>query len=256
LIALALILTLAATLSGGFDCLPRRRGRCLHHHQQHSDYRQTFLHDAKNVSQISVLATASNESIAGMEFLRNLPKKIAEHAALTFLLVLCGGDVAITLMATFIVRALSKWFGASALPPHFYLVLALLIFCALTLVAMLASVSYRIMPNVPRDRLGLHIHYAKWSYGRLPWQSKDRTIAVRLWIHSNSVEMPITTSTLGEPKFGVPKRLTVSYSFAGFTRTISIREGIPDAPSQLSLPESELLEALEKMLKQYPVNKT
>ena len=56
LIALASILVIVATITGGSGCPPWRWGHCWHDHQQQTEYRQTFEH-GENVSQIPLAVT-------------------------------------------------------------------------------------------------------------------------------------------------------------------------------------------------------
>ena len=62
-------------------------------------------------------------------------------------------------------------------------------------------------------------------------------------------------AAFGDPKFGIPKRLTVKYLYMGFTRaTDYLPEDRPDSPSRLVLPELELRKILEKMFSELPDN--
>lgn len=105
-----------------------------------------------------------------------------------------------------------------------------------------------------RDPSQLYIHYARYRWGVWPWQYRRVTSVLRSHMKNNSVNMRVSNDHLGDPKFGVPKTLTVRYSFAGFNKKVVLPEDHPDAPSRLMLPESELRKVLERMLSDFPNN--
>jgi hypothetical protein len=112
-------------------------------------------------------------------------------------------------------------------------------------------------PTVGVESPRLHIYYAHWRYGTMPWQKWDVTEMVRAASNNNSVDMPVSINRFGDPRHGRVKTLIVRYSYAGLSpRRISLPEEREHAPSNLILPEVKLRKKLEEMLKDFPADKT
>jgi hypothetical protein len=106
-----------------------------------------------------------------------------------------------------------------------------------------------------RDPSKLHIFYAHVGWGGWFWQFSNETKNVRAFVKNNALKMPVTGEFFGDAKFGRGKMLTVKYSFAGFIRTVTIPQDRPSYSSTLVLPEPELREKVEQMLRLFPDNK-
>jgi hypothetical protein len=125
-----------------------------------------------------------------------------------------------------------------------------IIFLALLATVWLARQAHQ--DHQDRDPSRLYIFYAHFRWGNWPWQYGNATKTIRSRITNNCVNMPITINILGDLKPGRAKTLTVKYSYAGFTRLISLPEQYPKWPSRLVLPAQELRKELEKMLAEFP----
>jgi len=139
---LGLLLLLAPIHWEWFLCASQDSG------QQDSEYRQTFTHGG-NVSQISVLQTGNSETIDSMNFLQREWEEIRPHIKAH--VVILVGTAAISAAGVGITRFVQSEIGVSPLPLGFYVILTLLVFCAILLSIILLFVFARFMTkrNVP-----------------------------------------------------------------------------------------------------------
>lgn len=198
----------------------------------------------ENVSQIYVRGGVDSANIVGMIKRHDLAEWVISHSAWD----MTRGVV----RAAYITAAPIAMIVSDKLRhiDHDWIAIAVILGFGLIVVML----NYR--TDLEEDPSRLHIYFARWSYGNWPWQIKDRTAYVRSCIKDNRVDIPVTGAHFGDPKFGVPKTLTVKYSFAGFTQKVSLPEARLDTPSRLVLPQPELREVLEKMLKEFPMDKS
>ncbi len=151
----------------------------------------------------------------------NLVKKFfaegIKHLGYTTLFYLLGVDAVLAGLCAGAVRILQLWFGVAALPPHFYLVLGILIFCAILLSVILAFVAagfvakheLQLAPMPLQSRLKvLSAHY-----GVEGGRDEDVTDKLQRKAH-DALALWVENSEFGpDPVQGVTKRLKVSYSF-------------------------------------------
>jgi hypothetical protein len=103
-----------------------------------SEYRQTFQHDAENVTQVSVLGMRDGENIAGMEVLRQQWDDIRGNFKWQIIVAifgLLGGNALLSAFVAWIAKVFQRMIGLPVLPARFYVVLAILVFCVIVLSA-------------------------------------------------------------------------------------------------------------------------
>ncbi len=110
----------------------------------------TFQHDGKNVSQISVLSGPGSENIAGMMSFKKWVEHGVAHLTLNFLFAFFGVEVVVSTAATWSVHLVQGLiFHGIEPPPYFYLVLGILVFCALSLFATMVSLFHSVNTHKP-----------------------------------------------------------------------------------------------------------
>jgi hypothetical protein len=99
-----------------------------------------------------------------MESLRTWIEHGLRHLTLSFIFALLGVDAVISAIATWLVHTVTAWLGLATIPIRYYVVLGILVFCAVTLFALLililhksvavaeAPVASQAMPNLDELR--------------------------------------------------------------------------------------------------------
>ncbi|MGA9671118.1 MAG: hypothetical protein WBQ94_18050 [Terracidiphilus sp.] len=188
---------------------------------QHSEYRQMFQH-GENVSQIPVLAMVSNETIADMKAIKDWFKHGMTHLTLSFVFAVFGIDAAVSFAAAWITRQAQVSLGLSALPTHFYVLLGVLVFCAVTLFAIFIAILHKsvvVTPNakpqfpIPSPPSKLVIHSA--FYGNSPENEKPVIDTIKS-MPTEALAFEVGFSALHiDPAENIPpkKTLRVVYSY-------------------------------------------
>jgi hypothetical protein len=198
--------------------------RCSCEYYQKRGYGQTFEHYGENVSQVSVPAAVTNERIFDMKSIKDWFKHGLTHLTLSFVFALFGIDAALSAAATWITRQAQVYLGLSALPTHFYVLLGVLIFCAITLFAILILILHKsaqsnaqssLQNPSPPSKLVIHSAF----YGNTP----ENEVSVLPKLNSlpkDAFAIYVTNNNVdAEPAPNIPpkKRLRVRYSYGNDT---------------------------------------
>ena len=155
------------------------------------------------------------------------------HLTVSFLFALFGVDVVISAAATWLASYIHSWLGISTPPPHFYFVLGILIFCAVTLFAVLVltlqksvaakAISSDQTASDKQSRLTIHLAY----YGTGPDDERNVLPAI-LALQRDGLVIPVENNTLQcDPAPNSPrtKYLRIKYSYENdYIREIQLPE--------------------------------
>jgi hypothetical protein len=235
--------------------VPWDLGPCPATQYQQTEYRQAFQHDAENVSQISVLWTPNSESIASMKSLKEWAEHGLMHLTVSFLFAVFGVELLVSTAAAWTVHLVQNLiFHGVEPPPHFYVVLGILIFCALSLFAIMISLLHKTAthkPSMPsfspeiskQPPSRLKIISAHWGVEGVLGGDPDKVDCLLERQSGN-----IFTSLVGLDLFhgAIPAkgklRLKVKYSFDGIEATVVRQDG-----EFLMLPEDPHLKSQTDM---------
>jgi hypothetical protein len=244
-LSLWLYLSFATSAAFGDPLFWRVGGRLLHGQEPYrwdhanypqTEYRQSLQHDAENVAQISVLETSVSESIPEMKNLRENIGEGLRHLTWSFIWKFLGAEALITAAATGAAVGARHLIhiaaGSYSLPLSFYLVIALLIFCAMTLFAILVLMLHNSVNSAPTTQpQQLPPSPSKLSIrGAFYRNSPENEVSVLPRLNSfpkDAFAILVTNNNMDvdpAPSIGPKKRLRVRYSYGNETVFETSRE--------------------------------